>query len=247
MLRPFHARVVLTLALLIPPIVYFAAHVAGDEGAGDPRANEEATPNLDLATDTNNNGTIETSEDEYEEWQPGRVLCLNRAGDGPNLYDLAPIILTVPPVTEGTITLNASDNTAVKLWRQEGETMVPHDLPVSWPVAQTPTLLYVEGLKIGAVMIEMTYDGNGNVSPTSDQVALYVTETISWSPRGPFVRSWEPCQWPESGRGGLVSVATEAVLDAIRDQGFGPGVVYRYIDQTPPPKGPQRPRLARQL
>jgi hypothetical protein len=171
---------------------------------------------VDLDTDTNNNGTIDDYEDEYEEYPSGRVVCLDREGDGEGLDDLGLIVLTPPDTDEGTVKLEAIEGgSLIKVWRDENK----NDevvLPATWSPAETPGQLYVDGIALGQVVLKLSHTppaGDG----MEDSVALYVTDTISWSPLSTptdsFATFWEPC-WGLSGGGNT------AILAAVEDHGW---------------------------
>jgi hypothetical protein len=169
---------------------------------------------IDLDTDTNNNGTIDDYEDEYEEYPSGRVVCLDRKGDGESLDDLGLIVLTPPDTDKGTVKLEAIEGgSLIKVWRDENKS-VEVKLPATWSPAETPGQLYVDGIALGQVVLKLSYtppEGDA----VGDSVALYVTETISWAPAGNYVTSWAPLYgW------GLPAAPLTMLHDLVKDHGW---------------------------
>lgn len=185
-----------------------------DEGGGEPQDQEEAVVSIDLDTDTNNNGSIDGYEDEYEEYPSGRVVCLDRKGDGESLDDLGLIVLTPPDTDEGTVKLEAIEGgSLIKVWRDENKS-VEVVLPATWSPAETPGQLYVDGIALGQVVLKLSHtppEGEG----MEDSVALYVTDTISWAPAGNLLTSWAPCyDWS------LMPMGVTVIADQVKDHGW---------------------------
>ena len=144
---------------------------------------------VDLDTDTNNNGTIDDYEDEYEEYPSGRVVCQNREGDGKDLDDLAEIRLRVENSTDGTVTLEEIGD-KVKVWDNPDKTgnpiISPSDNSETWPVGEMPSQLWVDGVTLGQSTLKLSHKDQ------QDLIKIFVCDPISWSPRGNTLYVYEP-------------------------------------------------------
>jgi hypothetical protein len=191
------------------------------------------TFSLDIDTDSNNNGSIDQSEEGFEEFAPGRVLCIDLEGDGPSLDDLAPIALRAPNVAYGLVKLEAVEGAdRVRLWK-DTDKMEEVVLPVSWTPPDVPTLLYADGIALGQVKLRLSYVIPTEHELASDTIALFVTETISYAPSG-CVMTWEPCSWGLSDLS-IPSGAVDLAVAKLKDEYCTDTYIVRLIDNTPPP------------
>lgn len=142
--------------------------------------------NVELDTDTDNNGTIDTSatgEKQFKQYWPGRILCVDGAGIDSNKDYLAEIDLSIrPKLNVGTATLQALVGTnRVNIWTDTSKT-TQVTLPVTYDLTATnlPASLYVDGTITGKVLLALSYN-YGSVAIT-DQVAMLIIPTISYAP-----------------------------------------------------------------
>jgi hypothetical protein len=188
---------------------------------------------LDIGTDSNNNGSIDQWEDGFEEFAPGRVLCIDLEGDGPGLDDLAPIALRAPNVAYGFVKLEAVEGAdRVRLWK-DTDKMEEVVLPATWSPPDVPALLYADGIALGQVKLRLSYVIPTEHEVASDTIALYVTETISYAPSGP-VMTWEPFNWGQGVPRSLSTDATDRAVQALREDYTTDVYIWRYMDCSPP-------------
>jgi hypothetical protein len=186
---------------------------------------------LDIDTDSNNDGSIDQWEEGYEEFAPGRVICVDLEGDGPGLDDLALISLRAPDVNYGQVKLEAVEGAdRVRLWK-DTDKMEEVILPASWTPLEVPALLYADGIALGQVKLRLSYVIPPEREVASDTIALFVTETISYAPWS-GIRTWEPCCW--QGFQGIDPVVTDIVLNALKDEVQHDVSAFRYRDSTAP-------------
>ena len=154
---------------------------------------------VDLDTDTDNDGTIDlgdSGEDRFEEYWPGRILCVNGFGIDTNTDYLAEIKLAIKPaLSNGTAKLEALTNSScIKVWTTTNKA-AELTLPATWNLASTnpPSGLYVDGIVTGKVQLALSYtSGNGSFSCT-DKVAMLIIPPISYSPgKGANAFVWAP-------------------------------------------------------
>jgi len=190
---------------------------------------------IDLDVDSNNDGYVDygnDGEDEYETYAPGVVVCKDRKGDGEDLDHLVELKPRSQPfnLRGGILTIKAtSHGDRVKIWTDTNKTE-EIDLPAEFDLAETerPTSLWIDGVATGDVALALSYHrGSTTNTLLRDEVALHVTDTVSWSPAGNLVYTWEPCTWPDTVDGWVATTAVQAVDLALRDQGWD---VTRFID-----------------
>jgi hypothetical protein len=190
----------------------------------------------DLDVDSNNDGGIEANnlgEDGYEQYSPGVIVCVDRHGDDTNLDHLVEMKLAFSPtnLTSGTLTLEASSNGAnIRIWTTTNKTSEVI-LPTNYSLATctAPSSLWIDGVSTGQVVLDLYYKDSGGTEICRDQVAVFVTKTVSRSPSGHFAFGWEPCGW--LGNGGQGTATAETVLDNVVSQGWD-NVMARYQDVT---------------
>ena len=195
---------------------------------------------VDLDVDTNNDGTIDsdnTGEDQYEAWLTGVVVCKNRAGDGKvpdgwggEPFDhLVPVKLSYKLTTDGTLTLSASLGAErLKIWtdsHKSAEVKLPKRYNL--PADTVPATLWLDGIETGYAKLDLCYtDAKGN-ELDKDQVAAYVTETISWAPQGSRVYTWAPCfEWDRDPAG------IDALHSKVKDHGWNVDIASQFKDTT---------------
>lgn len=195
-----------------------------------------------IFVDTNNDGSIDTSlseghEHSYAIYAPGVIVCKDRAGDGAGLDHLVPMTLSVSPyLTTGTLTLQAiSGGNYVQVWQDSAKsgTPVTFGYGKTWDLASesVPSTLWIDGLGVGQAWLGISYkNAKGNVVCDS-QVAVYVTDTISYCPSGNFAYAWEPCRWPSGTPGQCTPEDVDALLNKISDHGWDV-TTSRYSDTT---------------
>ena len=180
------------------------------------------TVRVDLDTDSNNNGTIEDEEDAYENEKglSGRVVCLNRAGDGPGLEHVAEIKLAVENASEGTVTLREIGTPKrLRAWADAGCTQEVNLLTVSWAPAEVPSQLWIDGTAIGQATLRLSLERSGKET-VADEVEIYVADTISYSPRGNTLYVYEPY---------LSTGGSDAIRDHLKSHGWPLGNLKRYV------------------
>ena len=206
---------------------------------------------LDLDVDTNNDGTIDTNnsgEDEYEQYEPGVIVCKDRHGDSTNLDHLVEMKLAFWPTNLTNVALNlesTSGGSLVKLWADTNKT-TEVTLPTNWNFTadSPPTSLWIDGVSTGQVTLDLYFDTTGGVELLRDTIAVYVAPTVSWGPRsrmppGEMVAvSWQPFAWSGSTWfpgwptwGGDTNCAW-AALDKIQSQGYDVDD-FMFLDDTP--------------
>ena len=113
---------------------------------------------LDIATDSNNDGTIDAIDDYIEEVSPGRRIYTS----DPN-NNLAKVTLSHGPdalIGSYSITLMASSGGSnINVWTSADKT-TQINLPATYSIANVPTEIYVEGSSSGETVLDMVlFDG----------------------------------------------------------------------------------------
>jgi len=151
---------------------------------------------LDIDIDTDNNNIIDGSnddEDQYEEYPPGKIIPINLEGDGRGKDILAPLFLSIFTMPNSSfIELKVvSGSDCVKIYENANKSG-SINLPKIWASAtDVPDTLYVDGIEKGQAIIKLSCSTLGN-EVLSDKVALFVTDTISWTPAGKNCAIWAP-------------------------------------------------------
>ena len=181
----------------------------------------------DLDVDSNNDGVIDDhndGEDEYEEYAPGVIVCVNREGDKMSDHLVQLKIRPLPDsVNDGTLTLGIPQGFAnITVWKDASKTE-RIGLPKTYDVASDtiPGTLYIDGNRAGNAVIDLTYQNIAGVEVGKDTVAVHVTDTISWSPDINHAQFWEPCEWANYVKGYLPSYPGDTIFNGIKDQGWG--------------------------
>jgi len=154
---------------------------------------------IDLDTDTDNNGTIESNdsgEDQYEEYAPGRILCVDGFGISTNTDYLAEIKLAIQPtLTNGTAKLEAIEGgSRIKVWTSTNKT-TEITLPKTYDLISTnpPSSLFVDGVATGKVQLGFSYTAESGGFTCTDQVAMLIIPTISYAPgKAAVAYVWAP-------------------------------------------------------
>jgi hypothetical protein len=222
----------LVIAGTLLACIALCSNSLGQETGGESGGDGELT--LGIYTDSNNDGTVEGSAWDVFKCKndpPGRVLCLDKEGDGSGQDELAQIQLVVPDALDGTVKLEATaGGSLIKIWDKPDKTGTEIHLPATWSPSTAPCNLYVDGIATGCVSLKLSYYGGRRPSnPCCDEIALYVIDTISYSPGGNSVYTWEPAAWPLFG--GFYPSTDDPSLQQLAKAGFEINT-YRFQDPT---------------
>ncbi len=172
---------------------------------------------IDIDTDSNNDGTIDADdagEDQYEEYAPGRIICVNGYGINTNTDYLGEIKLALrPALTNGVLKLEAIEGgDRIKVWTTINKT-AEITLPKTYDLSSTnsPSSFYVDGIVTGKVMVAWSYS-YGNFACT-DKVAMVIIPTISYTPVSSNAYVWSSL--PSLGTGDGTEFQNQ-----IKDEGF---------------------------
>ena len=190
---------------------------------------------VDVDTDTNNDGVISATdhpnEDGSEMAGPGRVLCLDRAGDGAGLDDLAEVDICVKPsvpdaYVEDIILLATPydpPGPGIKVWADSSKTTEIVLPKLYSKVSDVPTKVYVDSVAtagtptLGLACILYQAPIGWDPRPAvffADDVRFYLVDTIAYSPYGMYVYTWEPANYE------LNSAPVTAVTSEVADSGY---------------------------
>lgn len=191
-------------------------------------------PKMDLDVDSNNDGTIDSddsNEDKYEEYAPGKILCVNRQGDGTALDHIGTMKINLSPgLSIGWLVVSAeSGGEHIRIWK---DALLTQELLLGDGIYLPdgyPSDLWIDGVSEGQVILILQYiTEDGSLILDGDKVAIYIAKTVSWSPAGHFAYSWEPCAWVNDG--GVYHVGSDEAMDQIKDQGWNVTVARRMIN-----------------
>ncbi|MCL5104292.1 MAG: PA14 domain-containing protein [Armatimonadetes bacterium] len=154
---------------------------------------------VDIDTDSNNDGSINSTDDPIEETSPGKYVSLNTDDDNANGIpdkddtgsvtgenDLAQVNLAYSPtsgINGAKITLVASSGSSkIKAWNSstKGTEITISESGTTYVIGtnEVPTTIYVEGIDAGEAMLDMVMKNSGNQEVCRDKVLFTVRDNL---------------------------------------------------------------------
>jgi len=157
----------------------------GDEGAAGWDVEDAVritVVSVDADIDSDNDGTVDDTDDPIENKTPGCIIPKNLEGDGEGEDCLESLSLSVAPTLPESTAILSGDS-GIRVWTtiaKTTEVTLPHTYD---PASTMPSTLYVDGETAGtSADLQITYKDKNDLEIGSDSLKALVTETPSWAP-----------------------------------------------------------------